>query len=425
MLIWLITVGEPLPIDEGNPRLLRTGILAQMLVERGHRVVWWTSTFNHVSRKQRSDRDQSIDVTDGYRIKLLHGLGYKQNVSMRRLVDHIIIAKKFKRLAALEPSPDIILCSMPTVELSSASVEYGSQLGIPVVLDIRDLWPDAIVDVLPVWTRHLARSLLRPMATSLQFACREAKGIFGITEDFLEFGLGYAGRSRGAFDDVFPSAYPLLRVEDQQMAMADRFWTDHVFGHAKPRFVVCFFGNFGHRVDFDTVIRSARRLHQLGRQVYFVMCGAGDNLEKCKKLAEGCDNILFPGHVGAVEIRSLMTHSSIGLLPYESTFDFVRSYPNKLIEYLSGGLPVVSSLRGLCQRLLADHDCGITYEIGNVDQLVSILIGLTQDSSRLLTMSNNAMHLFANKFVADKVYEAMSKRLESFAAGEASKSRAN
>ena len=38
MRVWLVTIGEPLPIDGTNERLCRTGILANMLVKRGHKV---------------------------------------------------------------------------------------------------------------------------------------------------------------------------------------------------------------------------------------------------------------------------------------------------------------------------------------------------------------------------------------------------
>lgn len=61
MNIWLVTIGEPLPIDEGNYRLLRVGILANLLVKKNHNVIWWTSTFNHIEKKTLFSRynDQS------------------------------------------------------------------------------------------------------------------------------------------------------------------------------------------------------------------------------------------------------------------------------------------------------------------------------------------------------------------------------
>jgi hypothetical protein len=49
MRVWLITVGgEPLPIDGTNERLRRTGILANTIIKRKHKIIWWTSTFDHV-----------------------------------------------------------------------------------------------------------------------------------------------------------------------------------------------------------------------------------------------------------------------------------------------------------------------------------------------------------------------------------------
>ena len=48
MKIWLVQIGEPLPIDEkGKERLFRTGILAKMMAEQGHKVTWWATDYSH------------------------------------------------------------------------------------------------------------------------------------------------------------------------------------------------------------------------------------------------------------------------------------------------------------------------------------------------------------------------------------------
>ncbi len=51
MHVWLMTVGEPLPVLSGNSRLWRTGMVAQELVRRGHSVVWWTSRVDHFRKE--------------------------------------------------------------------------------------------------------------------------------------------------------------------------------------------------------------------------------------------------------------------------------------------------------------------------------------------------------------------------------------
>src|SRR3954451_24845785 len=103
MNIWLITVGEPLPIDGPNARLLRAGILSERLGGHGHQVTWWTSTFDHFAKKQRFDRDTDLTLSSGVRLKLLHGPTYRRNVSFQRIANHRVLGKKFEKAARGEP----------------------------------------------------------------------------------------------------------------------------------------------------------------------------------------------------------------------------------------------------------------------------------------------------------------------------------
>jgi len=42
-----------------------------------------------------------------------------------------------------EVPPHIILCTLPTIDLYFATTIYGKKVRVPVVLDIRDMWPDS------------------------------------------------------------------------------------------------------------------------------------------------------------------------------------------------------------------------------------------------------------------------------------------
>ena len=94
MKVWLLTVGEPLPFDEGNPRLLRTGLMARVLVERGHDVLWWSSTMNHTNKSQRFAKSTKISVDDKLAIRVLRGCTYESNLSFRRVLNHRGVARE-------------------------------------------------------------------------------------------------------------------------------------------------------------------------------------------------------------------------------------------------------------------------------------------------------------------------------------------
>jgi len=412
MRVWLITVGEPLPTDDANNRLLRTGFLANLLYEKGHDVLWWTSSYDHNKKKHRSHADTTLAVNDRYHIRLLHSVGYKRNVSIQRLINHYMIARKFIKSAGFEKKPDIILCSLPTLELSLAAVEYGRKEQIPVILDMRDMWPDIFENVFPLWSRKFVRLLLLPMFQTVRSACKNATAIVGITQDFVDWGVNHAGRSHSSFDKEFPLAYSNLTPSHGAMLEAAKFWERHKVNKENKEFNVCFFGYMGRQIELETVIEAARKLLAQKRKIRFILCGDGDQFSQYKEMARGCDNIIFPGWVGAPEIWALMRLSSAGLAPYRSSKDFQASLPNKSIEYLSAGLPIISSLKGALQQLLSVHDCGITYDNTDSDQLVKTLKDLYDDGVRLDIMSGNASALYGERFVSEKVYGHMVEYLE-------------
>ena len=80
------------------------------------------------------------------------------------------------------------------------------------------------------------------------------------------------------------------------------------------------------------------------------------------------------------------------------------SLPNKAIEYLAGGLPVISTLRGDLEALLRVNECGITTPSGNPQALANAIMKLLTDNVMREKMAMNARKLYETCFVADMVY---------------------
>lgn len=411
MHVWLITVGEPLVCDQGGARIMRTGLLAEMLASHGHSVDFWSSTFDHVRKTQRGDKHMQIEVRPGYNIRLLHGPGYSTNVSLKRIWNHRVVAQAFRRQAETLPRPDVILCSLPTLELCEEAVEFGRRHQVPVVLDVRDLWPDLFLDLLPKRLRSLGPYLLWPMFRQVRAACSGATAITGSTEEYVDWAIGYSGRSRSPRDQHFPMAYTDTPPSPGKLAEADAFWDEMGIGGRDQEFVLCWFGMVGRHSELDTVIEATRRLMRAGQPVRTVLCGLGPDLDRLRDLARDCPNVVLPGWVNSAQIWSLLRRSQAGLAPYISNSNYIHNIPNKPIEYLSAGLPVVSSLQGALSRLLTQHDCGFTYANRDPDALCQVLSTLRGDSGKRATMAQNALRLYQDQFVAGKVYFAMQEYL--------------
>jgi glycosyltransferase involved in cell wall biosynthesis len=418
MNIWLVTVGEPLPIDSGSQRLLRAGLLAELLAHNEHQVTWWTSSFDHVRKCHRVNDDQVVAIKDNYSIRLLHGRGYDRNVSVARLIDHWQIARKFRRLShTLDRRPDVVLCSFPPVELSAECVRFGAQFGVPVALDIRDLWPDIFLNLAPPPMRPLARAVLWPYFRLAKYALRHADAVLAINEPFVEWGLGCAGRTRGAFDRSFPMAYPSGDPTFDEQGRAREFWNRLDVFQGDEYFNVIFAGTIGRQFELEPVIEAAKAL--AGSNFKFILCGTGDRFDHIRMLAHAVPNVIMPGWVGAAEIWAVMRLAQVGLAPYHDEESFTHSLPNKSLEYLSAGLPVVSSLPGALARLLADNRCGITYANRDARDLRAALEMLRNNPELRAAMSQNAKLVFETDYRAEKVYAKMIAHLEALGARKA------
>jgi glycosyltransferase involved in cell wall biosynthesis len=180
------------------------------------------------------------------------------------------------------------------------------------------------------------------------------------------------------------------------------------------RRIVWFLGSFGHWYDLDTVVRAARSLARDERhELQFVLSGAGHADARLRRAARGLPNVVFTGWIDRSEIAFLMSVAWVGLAAYAPHAP--QSYPNKLFEYMSAGLPVVSSLRGDAEKLLVRHRCGLSYRPGDADHLAHQLLVLLTAADLHREMSTNARAAFSREYSASMVYAQMADHLAAVA----------
>jgi len=412
MKIWVIQDGEPIPGIDKGARPWRAAMLAKALTEQGHKVLWWASTFDHAFKRFRFGEASLVELQPSLQVYLLHGPGYQHNKSLRRLWHNRVLSRSFAREARRFSPPDVVLASLPTLELAEQAVIYGKQLRVPVVVDVRDLWPDHYLTLVPVWLRSIMRRLLFAEFQRVRRILKDTFGIISISHRFLRWGLNYAGRSVRKSDGVFPMGYPSFPFSETEI-LVHQEKICRQYKLSSSEFIVGFSGSINSIFDFDTVIKAAKIIERSDTNVKFALMGDGTNYSSVREQARKQKNIIFTGRVDYLSVIALLRLSSVGLAPYAEGNSIGGSLPNKAFEYMAVGLPILSSLSGELKELLITERIGFHYKSGDVRSLVDKVVWLVRHPYERKKMGERARKLFEQNFSENVIYPKLAQHLES------------
>lgn len=414
--IWIIRASEDLPIDKTG-KLMRAGLLAEYLAKIGHEVIWWTSTYKHGEKRYRYNEQKVIDVNTNEKLVLLHSpKAYKKNISFSRIKYYRKLAKEFSKNCEKYAVPDIIICSYPTIEFAKEAECYGKRHNVPVILDVRDLWPDIFERAFPDRVRWLSKVLLLPLKIQTSKVFQNALGITGVTPAMVKWGVRYANRKRNSYDRCIYIGCNKNTMSEVVYNDALQYWLEK--GIDKSTWNLCFIGTLSsNSLDLETVIKAVKELSADYPKIRLVVCGAGDAECDLKKVASKSTNIIFPGWLGEDKMRSLMRISCCGVYCYKNTVDFMGAFGNKIIQYMSEGLPIISSLHGFSKDYISQHNIGIFYEEGNIQSCMESIKVLYLKEEYRKRMGRNSLKRFEIDFETNIVNQHFVQLIEEVVQG--------
>ena len=377
--IWFICVGEPVPINGNFENLHRCGKLAHQFSLQND-VTWFTSNFDHFSKK-KIDFIAKKKINKNFNLFFLDTKPYKKNISLLRFFSHYLIGKKFKKeVKSFIEKPDIIYASFPTIELAYECTKYAKNNNIPIIIDIRDLWPDIFLSAIPKALHPIAKIALLPWYLQKKYIFSNATSIIGISDYFLQFGLNSSKDRNTKLDKVILKSFDSNMISNKKQKQPD------------SRFEVVYLGAISkNKLDLDLVLKA---FQQLDNNYHLTICGSGDDLEYYKE--KSSDNVSYMGFLDKRNFSKIISRSDIGIIPLNNRFDFTTQLVNKSIEYLSFGIPILSSLDGELKKFIIEHRIGFYYS--SAEELVSQIKKLKNDNYLLDNISRNASQVFLDEF---------------------------
>lgn len=406
MRIWLSTIGQRLDHADNT----RTMLLASYLREAGHHVLLWTSAFDHIRKEWRSEYVASNGgawvMENGLEVRFMKGCGYRNNISVRRLADHIFAARDFRRQAKHLPPPDVVVASLPDHVTAAAVVDYSKSIGATAIIDVRDKWPDIFVDYAPGPAKPFVRLSLISEAARARRALRNADALVAMMGSMLDWALAKAGRQKAEGDRIFYLA--TTPAADASTAPLTDLAPVHqeLLTSVARKTVFTFIGTYNRTQHPNLVLDAFELLAQRpgfdAQEVAVLIGGDGVDSDIVDQRISQLPFVHRLGWLKPSEMRAILTRSDVGLLPMNFSSP---AFNNKAFAYLACGIPIINGASGDLADLIDHEDIGINFAAGDPVSLADAAERLIADRAYIDTMKERVRHLFAERFDTDKIYK--------------------
>jgi glycosyltransferase involved in cell wall biosynthesis len=369
--------------------------IAENLSRLDFNVTLISSKFRHFDKKFRSEN--LVRINENLKVVLLEEKGYKKNIDINRLISHKQWDENLKSyFNDSKQKLDLIYCAIPTPSGACIAGEYAERNRIPFVIDVQDIWPEAMrmaIDV-PV----LSDIMFYPMKRQVNRAYSMADAILGVSETYVERAAENNNKTTikkavfiGTDIDVFDTGAEKYAGEIEKPS--DEFW-------------VVYAGTLGHSYDIKTMIEASCLLKKKGmHKIKFKILGGGPLRQQLEQQADRIGAPAeFLGYLSYGEMAAYLRKSdlSVNSLQKKAT----QSIINKVGDYLSAGIPIMNgSLNKELQGILREYGAGISYAPEDAESLADGIEMLYRDDQLRLDTGKNARTLAEEKFDRGKIYQ--------------------
>ncbi|KJS11985.1 MAG: hypothetical protein JL56_14175 [Desulfotomaculum sp. BICA1-6] len=340
--LWILNHYAAGPGDSGGTRHYD---LARQLVSMGWDVSIMAASFNH--QQHRDDRllpgeKMSEEVRHGVRFVWLRTPAYYDN-GWRRIWNMLVFTILAIRLGWSRERPGVIIGSSVHLFAVWAAFVLAKHHRCRFVFEVRDLWPQTLIDIGKVSEKHPVVWVLRRLEL---FLYRRADRIIVLLSRASEYMVQFGIPAEKIF--YLPNGVNLARYHEILQPLDVEL--EKLANSLTGKFVTAYTGTLGMANSLDTLLDAAAILKQHGnQQIQFLIVGNGPEKTRLiqRTAQEQLINVTFVDPLPKDYIPFLLSQVNTGIHSFQDSPVFQWGVsPNKIFDYMAAGLPVIF----LCNR---------------------------------------------------------------------------
>jgi glycosyltransferase involved in cell wall biosynthesis len=394
-----------------TPESKRPYRFCRLLAEKGNEVVVISTDFSRHSGESEGPKKELIPMRNGsitvlrvpsvrkYRKGLFYRFIHYAGFSIRALIKGFQIS-----------DIDIVLTSIPPIFVGPIGWFIAAVRRKPFILEVRDLWPDALEVKGAVKNPFLLRGLYAMANFLYRKACFIVSITFGIQEELEKKGIDHRSIA------VLPNGMDPELFKD----VPDRNTTRQQLGWEND-FVVIYIGTLVEVTSMDTVVEAATYLRDIPG-IRFEIYGSGNTENELKKMISDkkLTNCHLNGTVSKNRVPALLNAADACVMCLFETPLAHIYLQNKFFDYLGAGKPIVAALRGHQREILEQIEAGICADPEDSKGLADAIRKLFNDPDASHEMGRRGKAFAGKHFCLDDILNTYVDLINTYATGKTS-----
>jgi colanic acid biosynthesis glycosyl transferase WcaI len=327
----------------------------------------------------------------------------------RRAYERILNYSSFCLSSALTglflSRPDVVIASSPQLLVGLAGWWLAAWKHVPLVFEVRDLWPESLSAVGMGSQTSLTHRILAKIA---EFLYRKATRIVVVTPAFKDHLIKYWQIPASKISVVENGVETSLFSPQNTNPELRKEWG------AEGKFVVSYIGTIGMAHGLESLLEAAARMQQSAPEILFLLLGEGAERERIQSLANSrsLTNLRFVGQQPREKIPAYIAASDACLVLLKKADLFKTVIPTKMLEFMSCARPVILGVQGQAQQIIEESQSGICIAPENAGDLVQAITRLAADPTLRDSLGRNGRRYIQQRFSRRSTAEAYLDVLE-------------
>ncbi|QDH78256.1 glycosyltransferase family 4 protein [Echinicola soli] len=308
-----------------------------------------------------------------------------------------------KKLIKQLQRPDLLYITSTPLTTGLIGLWAKRSLRLPYVFEVRDLWPEA-----PIQVGMIRNSFLK-------------KALYRLEKNIYDQAIKVIGLSEGI------CAYICDKVPNQKVSLIPNF-SDvdffspsakknhgflHEMGWSPDHLTIAYTGAVGDVNAVDELV-SLAALSQIKQKPWqFAIMGKGKQLDaiKAKSYRLGLKNLRFLPFGDKEQVKKLLSHADVSFVSFDHLPVLETNSPNKFFDAIAMGNAILINHRGWILELVMAHGLGLFFDHKKPQQTLLELEKLEKNPELLRGMKLRSRELAVSRFSAPIAVEKLLKFL--------------